>query len=141
MNARMNALALGCTALGMLTGCTTQTTKPTHVALASMEQISVETETYDPLRLAAGDTLGMDGNGPVVLNVTAPWPSAPGLALSQQPLRLLVRHESDRKFVVEQSRNLKEWVVRWQLTGADEWRELLIPTTVTREYFRVRALD
>ena len=60
MNARMNALALGCTALGMLTGCTTQTTKPTHVALASMEQFSVETENYDPLRLAAGDTLGME---------------------------------------------------------------------------------
>ena len=98
-------------------------------------------EVAERIEADSGDTLGMDGNGPVVLNVTAPWPSAPGLALSQQPLRLLVRHESDRKFVVEQSRNLKEWVLRWQLTGTGEWRELLIQTTVTREYFRVRALD
>jgi hypothetical protein len=106
-----------------------------HSGLANWYEIS-ERQQMD-----SGDTLGMDGDGPVVLNVTAPWPSAPELALRQQPLRLLVRHESARKFVVEQSRNLKEWVVRSQLTGAGEWRELLIPTTVTREYFRVRALD
>jgi len=98
-------------------------------------------EVAERIEADSGDALGMDGNGPVVLNVTAPWPSAPGLALRQQPLRLLVRHESDRKFVVEQSRNLKEWVVRWQLTGTDEWRELLIPLGGTRGYFRVRALD
>jgi len=98
-------------------------------------------EVAERIETDSGDALGMDGNGPVVLNVTAPWPSAPGLALRQQPLRLLVRHESDRKFVVEQSRNLKEWVLRWQLTGTDEWRELLIPPAGTRGYFRVRALD
>ena len=56
-------------------------------------------------------------------------------------MRLLVRHESDRKFVVEQSRNLKEWVVRWQLTGAGEWRELLIPPVNAHNYFRVRAIE
>jgi len=106
-----------------------------HAGLAKWFEVAERIETD------SGDALGMDDNGPVVLNVAAPWPSAPGLALRQQPLRLLVRHESDRKFVVEQSRNLKEWVVRWQLTGTDEWRELLIPLGGTRGYFRVRALD
>ena len=60
MNTRMNAIALGCMTLGLLSGCTSQSSKPTHVALASMDQLSVQTETYDPLRLAAGDTLGME---------------------------------------------------------------------------------
>ena len=66
MNTRMNAIALGCMTLGLLSGCTSQSSKPTHIALASMDQlsvqteISVQTEMYDPLRLAAGDTLGME---------------------------------------------------------------------------------
>ena len=60
MNARTNALALGCTVLGLLTGCTTQSTTPKHVALASMDHITIQAERNDPLRIASGDSLGME---------------------------------------------------------------------------------
>ena len=60
MNARMNTIALGCLALGLLSGCTSHSTKPTHVSLASMDHFSTPAESYDPLLLASGDSLGME---------------------------------------------------------------------------------
>ncbi|MEE2719842.1 MAG: hypothetical protein VX727_08665 [Planctomycetota bacterium] len=60
MNARMNGIALGCLALGLLSGCTSHSTKPTHVALASMDSLTLHADSYDPLLLASGDSLGME---------------------------------------------------------------------------------
>ena len=60
MNARMNAIALGCLALGLLSGCTSHSTKSSHVALAAMDNLTIHSEACDPLLLASGDSLGME---------------------------------------------------------------------------------
>ena len=83
----------------------------------------------------------MGDRGQVVLNVTLPWPSAPELVLKQKPLRLAVRHELARRFIVEQSRDLNNWEQRWQLTANGQWQEIKIPAADTQKYFRVRALE
>jgi hypothetical protein len=106
-----------------------------HAGLAKWFEIT-ERERVD-----SGDALGMGDQGQVVLNVTLPWPSAPELVLKQKPLRLAVRHESAKRYVVEQSRDLKNWEKRWKLTGTGQWHEIKIPAANAQKYFRVRAIE
>jgi hypothetical protein len=106
-----------------------------HDGLAKWFEIS------ERLQVDSGDALGMGSEGQVVLNVTAPWPSAPELALKQNPLRLAVRHESAKRYVVEQSKDLNNWEQRWNLTGTGKWYEIEIPAAKAQKYFRVQALE
>ena len=106
-----------------------------HAGLAKWFEITERVE------VDSGDALGMGDGGQVVLNVTLPWPSAPELVLKQKPLRLAVRHELARRFIVEQSRDLNNWEQRWQLTANGQWQEIKIPAADTQKYFRVRALE
>ena len=61
--------------------------------------------------------------------------------LRQKPLRLAVRHELAKRYIVEQSRDLKNWEKRWELTGTGQWQEIKIPAANGQKYFRVRALE
>jgi hypothetical protein len=106
-----------------------------HAGLAKWFEIT------ERVRVDSGDALGMGDQGQVVLNVTLPWPSAPELVLKQKPLRLAVRHESAKRYVVEQSRDLKNWEKRWELTGTGQWHEIKIPAANAQKYFRVRAIE
>ena len=106
-----------------------------HAGLAKRSDITKR------VRVDSGDALGMGDEDLVVLNVTAPWPGTPGLILRQKPLRLAVRHELAKRHIVEQSRDLKNWEKRWELTGTGQWQEIKIPAANGQKYFRVRALE
>ena len=79
-----------------------------HAGLAKWFEIT------ERVQVDSGDALGMGVAGQVVLNVTLPWSGTPELALKQNPLRLAVRHESARRFIVEQSPDLNNWEQWWQ---------------------------
>ena len=61
--------------------------------------------------------------------------------LTQKPLRLAVRHEASRRYIVEQSEDLNQWVPGWERTGSGQWDEIEIPLIKPRNSFRVRSLD
>jgi len=61
--------------------------------------------------------------------------------LRQKPLRLAVRHEVSRRYVVEQSEDLNNWAPGWELTGSGQWDEIEIPLINPRNYFRARTLE
>jgi hypothetical protein len=106
-----------------------------HAGLAKWFEIT------ERVQVDSGDALGMGDAGQVVLNVTLPWPSTPELVLKQNPLGLAVRHESARRFIVEQSPDLNNWEQRWQLTATGQWQEIKIPAANAQKYFRVRTLE
>ena len=106
-----------------------------HAGLAKWFEIT------ERVQVDSGDALGMGDTGQVVLNVTLPWSGTPELALKQNPLRLAVRHELARRFIVEQSLDLNNWEQWWQLTATGQWQEIIIPAANARKYFRVRTLE
>ncbi|MBT6103739.1 MAG: cadherin-like domain-containing protein [Verrucomicrobia bacterium] len=106
-----------------------------HAGLAKWFEIT------ERVQVDSGDALGMGDTGQVVLNVTLPWSGTPELALKQNPLRIAVRHESARRFIVEQSPDLNNWEQWWQLTATGQWQEIIIPAANARKYFRVRTLE
>jgi len=61
--------------------------------------------------------------------------------LTQKPLRLAVRYEVSRRYVVEQSEDLNHWAPGWELTGSGQWDEIEIPLINPRNYFRARTLE
>ena len=93
------------------------------------------------VQVSPGDTLGMGNEDQVVLNVTDPWADTPKLVLRQRPLRLAVHHESAKRYVVEQSKDLSNWEQRWKLMGTGKWYEIEIPAANAQKYFRVRTLE
>ena len=106
-----------------------------HAGLANWFEIT------ERVQVDSGDTLGMGDAGQVVLNVTLPWSGTPELALKQNPLRLAVRHELAKRYIVEQSPDLNNWEQWWQLTATGQWQEIKIPAANARKYFRVRTLE
>ena len=106
-----------------------------HAGLAKWFEIT------ERVQVDSGDALGMGDAGQVVLNVTLPWSGTPELALKQNPLRLAVRHELARRFIVEQSLDLNNWEQWWQLTATGQWQEIKVPAANARKYFRVRTLE
>ena len=106
-----------------------------HAGLAKWFEIT------ERVQVDSGDALGMGDTGQVVLNVTLPWSGTPELALKQNPLRLAVRHELARRFIVEQSLDLNNWEQWWQLTATGQWQEIKVPAANARKYFRVRTLE
>ncbi|MBT7027466.1 MAG: cadherin-like domain-containing protein [Verrucomicrobia bacterium] len=106
-----------------------------HAGLAKWFEIT------ERVQVDSGDALGMGDTGQVVLNVTLPWSGTPELALKQNPLRIAVRHESARRFIVEQSPDLNNWEQWWQLTATGQWQEIKVPAANARKYFRVRTLE
>ncbi len=98
-------------------------------------------EITERIEMDSGDALGMNGDAQIVLNVAIPWPPAPELALMHGPLRLVVRHELAKRYVVEQSSDLANWKQSWKATGNDQWQQIIIPTAAANKYFRVRALE
>ena len=106
-----------------------------HAGLAKWFEIT------ERVQVDSGDALGMGDTGQVLLNVTLPWSGTPELALKQNPLRLAVRHELARRFIVEQSPDLNNWEQWWQLTATGQWQEIIIPAANARKYFRVRTLE
>jgi hypothetical protein len=106
-----------------------------HAGLAKWFEIT------ERVQVDSGDALGMGDTGQVLLNVTLPWSGTPELALKQNPLRIAVRHESARRFIVEQSPDLNNWEQWWQLTATGQWQEIIIPAANARKYFRVRTLE
>jgi hypothetical protein len=96
-------------------------------------------EIVERIQIDSGDVLGMGDK--LVLNISDPWTRIPELVLRLDPLRLLVRHELNKQYVVEQSRNLNKWEQRWQLNGTGRWREILIPAADTQKYFRIKAIE
>ena len=78
-----------------------------HAGLAKWFEIT------ERVQVDSGDALGMGDTGQVLLNVTLPWSGTPELALKQNPLRLAVRHELARRFIVEQSLDLNNWEQRY----------------------------
>ncbi|MBT3911727.1 MAG: cadherin-like domain-containing protein [Verrucomicrobia bacterium] len=106
-----------------------------HAGLAKWFEIT------ERVQVDSGDALGMGDTGQVLLNVTLPWSGTPELALKQNPLRLAVRHELARRFIVEQSLDLNNWEQWWQLTATGQWQEIKVPAANARKYFRVRTLE
>ena len=95
----------------------------------------------EKVQMKSGDVLGKGEEGHVVLNLISPWPNKPKLVLKQNPLRLSMHHEIDKRYVVEHCRDLGKWEQRWELKGTGQWYEIEITTEDAKKFFRVRAVE